>query len=129
MTDRNAGASPASPAYDPPAPAPTPEVDERRDSLRIALPMLVREVALGGSFEPRDGNLALGGVYFEALHPPVGSRIDVRFLLPGVREEVRAGGEVLRVTREAGERFGVHVKFVNIPLEAELAIARFLEGL
>jgi hypothetical protein len=35
-------------------------------------------------------------------------------------------GEVLRVTRE-GPRFGAHVRFLEIPLDAELAIARFLQ--
>jgi hypothetical protein len=100
---------------------------ERRDSERVPIHLLVRDAALGGSFEPYEGNLALGGVYFDAFHPPAGSKLEVRFLVPGAREEVRATGEVLRVSRE-GPRFGAHVKFVDIPLEAELAIARFLQG-
>jgi hypothetical protein len=100
---------------------------DRRDSDRVPIHLLVRDAALGGSFEPYEGNLALGGVYFDAFHPPAGTRLEVRFLVPGAREEVRATGEVLRVSRE-GQRFGAHVRFVDIPLEAELAIARFLQG-
>jgi hypothetical protein len=100
--------------------------DDRRDSQRVDLELLVRDAALGGSFEPYHGNLALGGVWFDAFHPPVGSRVEIRFLVPGGKEEVRAVGEVLRISRE-GPRFGAHVKFVEIPLEAELAIARFLQ--
>jgi hypothetical protein len=100
--------------------------DDRRDSGRVPIHLLVRDAALGGSFEPYDGNLGIGGVYFDAFHPPVGSKIEVRFLVPGAQSEVRATGEVLRVSRE-GPRFGAHVKFVDIPLEAELAIARFLQ--
>ena len=46
--------------------------DDRRDSTRVPIQLLVRDAALGGSFEPYDGNLALGGVWFDALHPPVG---------------------------------------------------------
>jgi hypothetical protein len=99
---------------------------DRRDSDRVPIHLLVRDAALGGSFEPYDGNLALGGVYYDAFHPPTGSKVEVRFLVPGARDEVRATGEVLRVSRE-GPRFGAHVKFVDIPLEAELAIARFLQ--
>ncbi len=63
---------------------------------------------------------------FEALHPPVGGRFEVRFLLPG-RREVEARAELLRVSRE-GDRFGAHLRFVDLPLEAELAIARYLES-
>ncbi|WP_242392336.1 PilZ domain-containing protein [Anaeromyxobacter oryzisoli] len=102
-------------------------VADRRDSRRIPVALLVRDLALGGSFEPYAGNLALGGVYFEALHPPAGSRLEVRFLLPGVQGEVHAVAEVLRVSHE-GERFGAHLRFVEIPLEAEMAIARHLQS-
>jgi PilZ domain len=99
---------------------------DRRDSRRVPIRLLVRDATVGGSFEPFQGNVGIGGAYFEALHPPVGSRLELRFLLPGAPEEIRVLGEVLRVTRE-GERFGAHVKFLEIALDAELAIARFLQ--
>ncbi len=104
----------------------TDTASDRRDSIRIALPLLVREVELGGSFEEHAGNLGLGGAWFEALHAPVGNRFEVRFILPGHREEIQATAEVLRVTRE-GDRFGTHLRFVDLPLDTELAIARFLQ--
>ncbi len=99
---------------------------DRRDSARIPVSLLVRDAALGGSFEEHPGNVSIGGVWFETLQPPAGRRFDVRFLLPGLREEVRAVAEVLRVTQE-GARFGAHLKFVEIPLEAEMALARYLQ--
>jgi hypothetical protein len=99
---------------------------DRRDSQRVPIHLLVRDAALGGSFEPYQGNLALGGVYYANLHPPAGSRVELRFLLPGVPDEIRATGEVLRVSQD-GERFGAHVRFAEIPLDSELAIARFLQ--
>ncbi len=108
-------------------PAPPGDEADRRDSARVPIPLLVRDAAVGGSFEPFLGNLGIGGVYFEAFHPPVGSRVELRFLVPGAREEIRVAGEVVRVTRE-GDRFGAHVKFVEIGLDAELAIARWLQG-
>ena len=116
---------PARPADDAPPPEAAAETD-RRDSRRLPILVLVRDAALGGSFEPYDGNLGIGGVYFEALHPPVGHELELRFLVPGAREEVRATGDVLRVSRD-GVRFGAHVKFVDIPLDAELAVARYLQ--
>jgi acyl-coenzyme A thioesterase PaaI-like protein len=87
---------------------------------------MIRDAALGGSFDERPGNLSLGGIYFTEGHPPFGTRVEVRFLLPGQRGEVRAVGEIVRVSRE-GKAFGAHVRFQDLPLESELAIARFLE--
>jgi hypothetical protein len=107
-------------------PAAAQSESDRRDSARIPIQLLVRDAGVGGSFEPFEGNLGIGGVYFEGDHPPVGSRLELRFLVPGAREEIRVAGEVLRVTRE-GPRFGAHVRFVEIGLDAELAIARFLQ--
>jgi hypothetical protein len=99
--------------------------EDRRDSLRVPVRMLVRDATLRGSFEERTGNLALGGVYFTEGHPPYGTRVELRFIIPGTRHEVRASGEILRVSREGGT-FGAHVRFADLPLESELAIARFL---
>jgi len=78
------------------------------------------------SRQERPGNLSLGGVFYLDGHPPQGNRVEMRFVLPGTRHEVRARGEVLRVTREGG-RFGAHVRFTDLPLPSELAIARFLQ--
>jgi hypothetical protein len=110
------------------APAPS-EADEaeRRESGRIPVALMVRDRGLGGSYEPRQGNLGIGGVWFDALHPPSGTQVEVRFLLPRGGGEVHAVGEVLRITRD-GPRFGAHVRFVEIPIEAELAIARLLQA-
>jgi hypothetical protein len=101
--------------------------DERRESRRVPFRFQVREAATGGSFVERDGNLALGGIYYAGLHPPVGAVVEVRFLLPGHSDEIMALGEVLRVSRE-GEVFGAHMRFTEIPLESELAVARFLQA-
>ena len=101
--------------------------DDRRDSGRVVIRLMVRELEAGGSYEERDGNLALGGVYFTEGHPPVGNRVELRFFLPGTSDEIRVQGEVVQVTRE-GSAFGAHVRFADMPLETELAIARSLEG-
>lgn len=100
---------------------------DRRESRRVPVSLMIRDLALGGSFEPRRGNLALGGVFYDDLHPPAGDRFEVRFLLPGGREQIRAEAEVLEVVQD-GEVFGTRLRFVDIPLEHELAIARCLQG-
>jgi hypothetical protein len=101
--------------------------DERRDSQRVPCRFQVRVVAEGGSFVEQEGNVALGGIYYAGLHPPVGAQVEVRFLVPGRDAEIMALGEVLRVSRE-GDRFGAHIRFTSIPVESELALARFLQG-
>ncbi len=101
--------------------------DDRRDSQRVPFTFQVRERALGGSFSERDGNLSIGGVYFSSQHPPTGAVVEVRFLIPGHGHEVAAVGEVIRVSRE-GEEFGARIRFTEIPLDCELALARFFQG-
>ncbi len=100
--------------------------EDRRESARVPIRILVRDAELGGSFEERSGNIGLGGVYYTEGHPPSGSRVELRFLLPGTRDEIRATGEILRVSRE-GDAFGAHVRFAEMSLEDEMAVARFLQ--
>jgi hypothetical protein len=99
---------------------------DRRESDRVPVSLFVRDVAAGGSFEEHDGNIALGGFYFAGLHPPGGDRIEVRVVLPGTNDEFTAVGEVLRISRD-GPKYGVHLRFLEIPLDAELALARWLQ--
>lgn len=99
---------------------------DRRESDRVPITLFVRDAAQGGSYEEHDGNIALGGFYFAALHPPGGERFDVRVVLPGTQDEFTATGEVLRISRD-GPRYGTHLRFSEIGLEAELALARWLQ--
>ena len=77
--------------------------------------LLVRDAALGGSFEPYRGNLALGGVVLRRAPPARrAARSRCASSCPGAHEEIQAVGEVLRVSRD-GPRFGTHLKFVEHP--------------
>ncbi len=107
-----------------PAVASPPPAADRRESPRVPLRLMVREVEVGGSFEEREGNLSLGGVYFRSPHPPTGTVVELRFVVG--RTEVLAVGEILHVRRRGGF-FGANVKFVDLPLRHELAIARHLQ--
>ena len=114
MDERGSGGAERAPASD------------RRDSRRVPIRLMVRDAALGGSFDEHAGNLSLGGIYFTEGHPPFGTRVEIRFFLPGEEAEIQAVGEILRVSREE-TGFGAHVRFQDLPLESELAIARFLD--
>lgn len=100
--------------------------DERRDSPRVAMTFLVRDVTEGGSYFEREGDLSLGGIYWKGKSPPFGTQVDVRFRLPGVPKEIRAKGEIIRVM-EQGRDLDFHVRFVELDVADELAIARHLD--
>lgn len=99
---------------------------DRRESERIPISVFVRDASLGGAFEEHGGNIALGGFYYAAPNPPTGDRIEVRLVLPGTKDEFTAVGEVLRVSRD-GEGYGAHLRFIEVPLESELRLARWLQ--
>ncbi len=88
---------------------------------------LLRDVAEGGSYLERDGNLSLGGLYWKGKSPPFGTKVDVRFRLPGVPKEIQAKGEIIRVM-EQGRELDFHVRFVELDVADELAIARHLDA-
>ncbi len=101
---------------------------DRRESPRIPLKVWVRDLTAGGSFEQRDGDVGVGGVLFAERHPDIGASVEVRFQLPGSDREILCKGEVLRVTEEADRRrYGAHLRFVDLDVASELAIARFID--
>jgi hypothetical protein len=99
---------------------------DRRDSPRVPMKILVRQVELGGSFEERSGDIGVGGVFFEERSLPIGREVELRFRLPGLEHEVRCRGEVVLVSQGPGKSGG-HVRFVDLPTEVELAVARFID--
>ena len=103
--------------------------DERRDSPRVPMSFLVRDVGLrDGEWEERSGDLSLGGISWRGKTAPHGTEVDVRFRLPLVPKEVRARGEILRV-KAAGVGIDFHLRFTDLDVRAELAIARYLDDL
>lgn len=101
--------------------------DERRDSPRVPMKFLVRDVGLrDGEWEEREGDLSLGGISWKGKTAPHGTEVEVRFRLPLVPKEVRARGEILRV-KAAGVGIDFHLRFTELDVRAELAIARYLD--
>ncbi len=100
--------------------------DERRDSPRVPMTFLVRDVAEGGSYLEREGDLSLGGIYWKGKYPPFGTLVEVRFRLPGVPKEIRARAEIIRVM-EQGHDLDFHVRFIELEVADELAMARHIE--
>jgi hypothetical protein len=103
--------------------------EERRESPRVPMRFQVRRAGSGAAYESREGDLSLGGFAWSGGAPvEAGAQVEVRFLLPGAAAgaEIEARGEVLQVT-QGPQGAASHVRFLALPMEAELAIARYLD--
>jgi uncharacterized protein (TIGR02266 family) len=97
---------------------------DRRESPRLPIKVWVKNT--GGTFEEVEGDISVGGMHFLNKLPIKGKRIDLRFKLPGREAEVRVSGEVVQVSAK-GDKHGAHVKFTDLDIDTELAIARFID--
>jgi hypothetical protein len=102
--------------------------DERRDSPRVPMKFLLRDVTEGGSYVEREGDLSLGGIHWRGKYPPRGTDVEVRFRLQGVPKELKAKGEIIRVM-DRGSNIDFHVRFTDLDTASELTIAKYLDGL
>lgn len=100
---------------------------DRRDSPRVPMKLHVRP-ASGGDFVEYDGDLSVGGALFHAAAAVQGDRYELRFQLPGAASSMTCFAEVLRV-RDTGPSRRVHLKFLELPIEHELAIAKYIDDL
>ncbi len=102
--------------------------EERRESPRVPMRFRVRLAGSGAVFEAREGDLSLGGCAWRGGPLEPGAAVELRFRLPQLTDELAIRGEVLQVTGR-GQEGATHVRFVDVPMEAELAIARHLDDL
>jgi hypothetical protein len=101
--------------------------DERRDSPRVPMTFLLRDVSNPkGGWEERTGDLSIGGIAWRGKTPPHGTTVDVRFRLMGVPKEIHCRGEIIRVV-DQGQTIEFRVRFVELDVNAELAIAKYLD--
>jgi hypothetical protein len=87
---------------------------------------LVREAGEENLWEERQGDLSTGGIFWQGETPPRAQRVDIRYRLPGVPSELRAQGEIIRI-RQEGKGIGFHIRFVELDVLTELAIARYID--
>lgn len=101
--------------------------DERRDSPRVPMTFLLRDVSNSkAGWEERHGDLAIGGIAWRGKTPPHGTTVDVRFRLMGVPKEIQCKGEIIRVV-DQGQNIEFRVRFTELDVNAELAIAKYLD--
>ncbi len=101
---------------------------DRRDSPRYPMTFLVRDTGEDNVWEEREGDLSIGGIHWLGKTSPSSQKVDVRFRLPGVPKEIRAHGEIIRLS-EGGKGIGFHVRFTELDVDSELAVARYIDDL
>ncbi|HEX8698592.1 MAG TPA: PilZ domain-containing protein [Myxococcaceae bacterium] len=100
--------------------------EERRESPRVPMQFQVRQAEGEAVFENREGDLSLGGCAWRGGTMDAGTHVELRFRLPSLPDELRVRGEVLHV-RTGPQGPATHVRFMDLPVETELAIARHLD--
>ncbi len=87
---------------------------ERRQGNRVAMQIWVEEKSERELYFQRSANLSTGGIYLENTIPhPVGTRVTLRFSLPGDDEKFEVRAEVVgAITGE--EEFGMGLKFLEL---------------
>lgn len=102
--------------------------NDRRESPRVPMRIRVRRENTSLAFDSREGNISLGGFAWFGAALSVGQKVEARFTLPGSTEEIQVRGEVLHVGH--GSRgSSAHVRFLDLPVETEMLIARYLDDL
>lgn len=102
--------------------------DDRRDSPRVPMTFLLRDIAdSSGEWVEREGDMSLGGIYWRGKTAPHGVDVEVRFRVPGVPREIRARGEIIRVKDQGGVAIDFHVRFTELDVQSELGVAKYLD--
>lgn len=101
--------------------------EDRRDSPRVPMKFLIRDLKDDSGWHEREGDLSLGGIAWRGKFPAMGTDVEVRFRLPGVPREIRASGEIIRVVQKTGS-LEFNVRFTELDVRSELAIAKYLDG-
>lgn len=98
---------------------------DRRDSPRVPMRFLVRPAGSDAAFVEARGDISIGGFAWFTRERPEAANYEARFLLPLSEDLHCAIGELVRISSD-GERFGKHLRFTEIGVRTELAVARYL---
>jgi uncharacterized protein (TIGR02266 family) len=100
---------------------------ERRRDRRIPVQIWVEEATDRELYFQRSANLSTGGIYLENTIPhPVGTRVTLRFALPGEGERLEVSAEVVGAIT-GDEELGMGLKFIDLGAEHAERIRRYIE--
>lgn len=100
---------------------------DRRTAGRVPLDLWVEEEKGNELYFRRTGNVSLGGIYFEQTIPhALGTRVKLRFSLPGSTDVMEAAGEIVN-TPQVKDGLGMGLRFTEISAGVQRALGKFLE--
>lgn len=99
---------------------------ERRQGTRVPVQIWVEEKTDRELYFQRSANLSSGGIYLENTIPhPVGTRVNLRFQLPGDADKIEVKAEVAAAI--AGEEeFGMGLKFIDLGADIADKIKQYI---
>ncbi len=98
---------------------------DRRTQARVPVEMWVEEASDNAVYFQRSANVSIGGLFLENSVPhPAGTRVTLRFTLPGDEADIRTAAVIVRT--EIGPVLGMHLQFVDLPEEAAARIDKFV---
>jgi len=99
---------------------------ERRQGNRVPVQIWVEEKTDRELYFQRSANLSSGGIYLENTIPhPVGTRVNLRFQLPGDADKIEVKAEVAAAI--AGEEeFGMGLKFLDLGADIADKIKQYI---
>lgn len=84
--------------------------NEKRRETRIPVDLWIEAEREGELYYQRASNLSVGGAFFVQTIPlPVGTRVALKFTLPGDSHEIVCEGDIV-----SAKELGMGVQFVNI---------------
>jgi hypothetical protein len=101
---------------------------DRRKFVRAPIDLWVEEEKGDELYFRRTGNVSVGGLFFEQTIPhTLGTKLTVRFTLPGDSRVIEAIGEVVN-TPKSKDALGMGVNFVEISEDNLEIVASFVEN-
>lgn len=101
---------------------------DRRTEVRTPLDLWVEEEKGAELYFRRTGNVSIGGVFFEQTIPhPLGTRVRLRFSLPGHAAPLVTMAEVVNTPSSRGAP-GVGLRFLDLGDAARAALQAFLDS-
>ena len=99
---------------------------DRRQSARAPLDLWVEEEQGDELYFRRTGNVSAGGLFLEHTIPhDIGTRVRLRFSLPGESELIEASADVVS-TPNASDGLGMGLQFVDVSEQARARLQQFL---